>query len=201
MKASKEILSQELALAKLIASGDHTAFEELYHKTHQRVYGICYRITKDAELSEDLCQQAYIQIWKKIGEFQGKSRLSTWIHRIAVNEALMHFRKAYVRKESAFPETESGEVPFKTANRYTPRSNEDLKIDLERAIKQLPKGYFQVFLLKEIQGLDHSEVAQYLRKTEGNSKSQLSKAKKKMIHLLNKQANPRILSMLTDELA
>ncbi|QQS22508.1 RNA polymerase sigma factor [bacterium] len=199
MKASKETLAQELALASLIASGDQAAFEKLYSATHRKVFSICYRMTKDPELAEDLCQQTYIQIWKKIGKFRGQSRLSTWIHRIAVNEALMHFRKAHVRHESKYTESESTEVQF-ALERYAAPSNEDLRIDLEKAIGQLPKGYFQVFTLKEIEGLEHTEIAQTLGTSEGTSKSQLSKAREKMKRLLNRKVNPKIYPSLAEGL-
>lgn len=188
-QATEEKLRAELALAQQIAAGDHAAFEQLYQQTHQKIFAVCLRIVKSPTVAEDLCQQTYIQVWKKSAYFTGKSRLSTWVHRIAVNEALMYLRKNYVRMEHKSTEEESTPVLY-ALKRYTHSTNENLKIDLENAIAQLPAGCHKVFMLKEIQGMEHREVALIMGTSQGTSKSQLHKAKGKLRKLLQKKTNP-----------
>lgn len=191
MLKSLEIIRRDIKLAKQILSGNEDAFKEFYDKNHVNVYGVCIRILKQSDLAEDMCQQTFIQAWKKISIYKGEARLSTWLHRIAVNECLMYLRKSRVKWEKTSLEDESVEVVLANLHHsQTPKIG--LSIDLENAIKELPKGYKEVLILKDVEGLEHGEVAKTLGCSDGNSKSQLHKARLRMRELLNKRNNPRI---------
>jgi RNA polymerase sigma-70 factor (ECF subfamily) len=173
-------------LAKSAAAGDMVAFEELYRRHNRRVYALCLRMTRSVEEAEDLTQEAFIQLYRKIGSFRGDSAFSTWLHRLTVNQVLMHFRKRSVKMERT---TEEGETPEQTV-KGTENPNQMPVIDriaLDRAIAQLPPGYRTVFLLHDVEGHEHEEVARILNIAVGTSKSQLHKARMKLRSLLKQQ--------------
>ena len=178
--------SSDHNLAKSAAAGDMVAFEELYRRHNRRVYALCLRMTRSIEEAEDLTQEAFIQLYRKIGSFRGDSAFSTWLHRLTVNQVLMHFRKRSVKLERT---TEEGETPEQTV-KGTGNPNQMPVIDriaLDRAINQLPPGYRTVFLLHDVEGHEHEEVARILNIAVGTSKSQLHKARMKLRSLLKQQ--------------
>jgi RNA polymerase sigma-70 factor (ECF subfamily) len=178
--------SSDHNLAKNAAAGDMVAFEELYRRHNRRVYALCLRMTRSIEEAEDLTQEAFIQLYRKIGSFRGDSAFSTWLHRLTVNQVLMHFRKRSVKLERT---TEEGETPEQTV-KGTENPNQMPVIDriaLDRAINQLPPGYRTVFLLHDVEGHEHEEVARILNIAVGTSKSQLHKARMKLRSLLKQQ--------------
>jgi RNA polymerase sigma-70 factor (ECF subfamily) len=168
------------------------AFEEIYQRHHRRVYSICLRMLQNAYEAEDLTQDVFIQLYRKIGSFRGDSAFTTWLHRMTVNQVLMHFRKRTVKFEKT---TEEGETPVQivsgTENPFKMPIVD--KIALENAIDQLPAGYKNVFMLHDVEGFEHEEVAKILGCSVGTSKSQLHKARLKLQKLLKKKANPRLL--------
>ena len=179
-------------LAQRAAGGDMAAFEEIYQRHHRRVYSICLRMLQNAYEAEDLTQDVFIQLYRKIGSFRGDSAFTTWLHRMTVNQVLMHFRKRTVKFEKT---TEEGETPVQ----IVPGTESPFKmpivdkIALENAIDQLPAGYKNVFMLHDVEGFEHEEVARILGCSVGTSKSQLHKARLKLQKLLKKKANPRLL--------
>jgi RNA polymerase sigma-70 factor (ECF subfamily) len=182
----KTPLHSDHQLAKSAAAGDMVAFEELYRRHNRRVYALCLRMTRSVEEAEDLTQEAFIQLYRKIGSFRGDSAFSTWLHRLTVNQVLMHFRKRSVKLERT---TEEGETPEQTV-KGTENPNQMPVIDriaLDRAIAQLPPGYRTVFLLHDVEGHEHEEVARILNIAVGTSKSQLHKARMKLRSLLKQQ--------------
>lgn len=181
-------------LAQLAAGGDMAAFEEIYQRHHRRVYSICLRMLQNAYEAEDLTQDVFIQLYRKIGSFRGDSAFTTWLHRMTVNQVLMHFRKRNVKYEKT---TEEGETPDQivTGTADPDRMRVVDKIALENAIGQLPDGYKNVFLLHDVEGYEHEEVARILGCSVGTSKSQLHKARLKLRKLLKKKANPRLVSL------
>lgn len=181
-------------LAQLAAGGDMAAFEEIYQRHHRRVYSICLRMLQNAYEAEDLTQDVFIQLYRKIGSFRGDSAFTTWLHRMTVNQVLMHFRKRNVKYEKT---TEEGETPDQivTGTADPERMRVVDKIALENAIGQLPDGYKNVFLLHDVEGYEHEEVARILGCSVGTSKSQLHKARLKLRKLLKKKANPRLVSL------
>lgn len=170
-------------LAQRIAAGDMEAFEEFYERYHRLVYNLCLRMTFNVDESEDLTQDIFIHVYRKIGGFRGESTMRTWLHRVTVNNVLMHFRKNSARRERT---TEDGEAPEpKVRFTETPRQTQILdRIELQRAITQLPPGYRAVFILHDVEGYEHSEIARICGNSVGTSKSQLHKARKKLYELL-----------------
>ncbi|MBA2527058.1 MAG: RNA polymerase sigma factor [Pyrinomonadaceae bacterium] len=175
------------ALAQAAGQGDMTAFEELYQRHNRRVYSLCLRMTQNVAEAEDLAQEAFIQLFRKIGSFRGESAFTTWLHRLTVNQVLMHFRKRSVKLERT---TEEGETPVQIV-RGTENPNRMPVLDrigLENALKQLPPGYRSVFVLHDIEGHEHEEIAKILGVAVGTSKSQLHKARMKLRRLLKKES-------------
>ncbi len=175
------------ALAHAAGQGDMTAFEELYQRHNRRVYSLCLRMTQNVAEAEDLAQEAFIQLFRKIGSFRGESAFTTWLHRLTVNQVLMHFRKRSVKLERT---TEEGETPVQTV-RGTENPNKMPVLDrisLDRAIQKLPPGYREVFVLHDVEGHEHGEIAKMLGVAEGTSKSQLHKARRKLRGLLKQSS-------------
>ena len=184
-------------LAQKAANGDVAAFETLYWKHHRRVFGVCMRMTKNVTEAEDVTQQVFLLLFRKIGSFRGDSAFTTWLHRMAVNTTLMHFRKNKTIKEST---TEDGELPdsIYSDNKQHSEMNFADRIALTRAIGGLPDGYRKVFVLHDIQGYEHREIAQMLGCAEGTSKSQLYKARRKLRKLMSFE-NEFTMSTLREE--
>lgn len=181
---TRPVSDRDLAIAA--GRGDLGAFEELYVRHNRRVYSVCLRMTQNVAEAEDLAQEAFIQLFRKIGSFRGESAFTTWLHRLTVNQVLMHFRKRSVKLERT---TEEGETPVQIV-RGTENPNRMPVIDrisLDSALKQLPPGYRSVFVLHDIEGHDHEEIAKILGVAVGTSKSQLHKARMKLRRLLQKQ--------------
>lgn len=162
------------------------AFEELYERHNRRVYSLCLRMTQNVTEAEDLMQEAFIQLFRKIGSFRGDSAFTTWLHRLTVNQVLMHFRKRSVKLEKT---TEEGETPEQVVI-GTGNPNQMPVVDriaLDQAIAQLPPGYRAVFVLHDVEGHEHEEIARMLNVAVGTSKSQLHKARMKLRGLLKMQ--------------
>jgi RNA polymerase sigma-70 factor, ECF subfamily len=179
----------DLALARQAAAGDLDSFEEIYRRHAHRVYGVCLRMTGNAAEAEDLTQDVFVHIFRKIGKFRGESALTTWLHRVAVNEVLMHFRRRRSRPESL---TVEGDVPDE-AERGTGNLNRMPVVDritLDEAMAQLPPGYRTVFVLHDVEGYEHGEIARMLGIAVGTSKSQLHKARTKLRRLIRQATQP-----------
>lgn len=173
------------------AAGDIEAFEQLYERHRRRVYTLCLRMLDNTADAEDLTQEVFIQVFRKLGTFRGASAFTTWLHRLTVNQVLMHLRKRYVRQEEV---TEGGDLK-NLSDPGTPRSLALSLIDritLEQAIAQLPPGYRTVLILHDVEGYEHEKIAEILGCSAGTSKSQLHKARKKLRHLL--RARPTAVS-------
>src|SRR5687767_5707253 len=175
--------ASDKALAASAAKGDMTAFEELYKRHNRRVYSVCLRMTHNVSEAEDLAQEAFIQVFRKIGSFRGDSAFTTWLHRLTVNQVLMHFRKRSVKLERT---TDEGETPEQVVRGTQNPNNMRVldRISLDHALKQLPPGYRSVFVLHDIEGHEHEEIAKILGVAVGTSKSQLHKARMKLRRLL-----------------
>ena len=177
-------------LAQAAASGQMQAFEELYERHNRRVYSLCLRMTTNTAEAEDLAQEVFIQLFRKIGSFRGESAFTTWLHRLTVNQVLMHFRKRGVRLEQT---TEDGDVPVQiVAGTQNPNQMPVVdRIALDKAVAQLPPGYRTVFILHDVEGHEHEEIARLLGCSVGTSKSQLHKARMKLRTLLRQQNPPQ----------
>jgi RNA polymerase sigma-70 factor (ECF subfamily) len=177
-------------LAQSASSGDISAFELLYERHNRRVYSLCLRMTQNASEAEDLAQEVFIQLFRKIGSFRGESAFTTWLHRLTVNQVLMHFRKRGVRMEQT---TEDGETPVQIVHGTENPLQMPVvdRIALDKAISQLPPGYRTVFILHDVEGHEHEEIARMLGCSVGTSKSQLHKARMKLRMLLRQHAGLR----------
>jgi RNA polymerase sigma-70 factor (ECF subfamily) len=139
----------------------------------------------NATQAEDLTQDVFLQVYKKIGSFRGDSAFTTWLHRLTVNQVLMHFRKRGVKLEHASEEDNFANV-VETPLQSTRRISMIDKIALEKAIGELPHGYRTVFVLHDVEGYEHEEISNLLDISIGTSKSQLHKARMRLRQLLNK---------------
>lgn len=177
---------KDFALAQKAAGGNVAAFELIYSRYHRRTYSLCLRMMNSTTEAEDLTQEVFIQLFRKIGSFRGDSAFSTWLHRMTVNQVLMHFRKRGVQNEKT---TDSGEMPDQIVNGTERQSRMPIidRIALNKAIAQLPNGYRTVFVLHDVEGFEHEEIARMLKLSVGTSKSQLHKARLKLRGLLRKQ--------------
>src|SRR5258707_709912 len=183
-QANDSVEAELIEKAKL---GDAQAFQALYEKQKGRFYSLCLRMTANTAEAEDLTQEAFLQLYRKIATFRGESAFSTWLHRLSVNVVLMHLRKKSLPVVSLEETTQGGDDD-------TPKKDfgaEDLalagsidRLQLQRAVDDLPPGYRTIFVLHDVEGYEHNEIATIVRCSIGNSKSQLHKARMKLRDLL-----------------
>ena len=175
--------TSDIDLCKMAAEGSLAAFEVIYQRYNRRTYSLALRMTSSQTEAEDLTQEVFIQLFRKIGSFRGDSAFSTWLHRLTVNQVLMHFRKRSFKNEKT---SEDGEMPEQTvAGSSNPGKMQVVdRIALKNAIAELPKGYKNVFVLHDVEGYEHEEVARMLGISVGTSKSQLHKARLKLRGLI-----------------
>lgn len=166
--------------------GDAGAFELLYNLHKRRVYSLCLRMTANAAEAEDLAQEAFLQLFRKISTFRGESAFSTWLHRLSVNVVLMRLRKKGLpvvpledplETDEEAPKKELGAPDVSLAGSID-------RLNLRNAIDSLPPGYRTIFVLHDVEGYEHNEIAEMVGCSIGNSKSQLHKARMKLRELL-----------------
>jgi RNA polymerase sigma-70 factor (ECF subfamily) len=170
-------------------AGDVDAFEALYQRHKRRVFSLCLRMTANYAQAEDLTQEAFLQLYRKIASFRGESAFSTWLHRLTLNIVLMRLRKkdlVEVSLEQTLEPPHEDDSPREFGARdHVLHSSLD-RITLEHAIARLSPGYRLVFVLHDVEGYEHREIAGMLGCSIGNSKSQLHKARMKLRSLLPK---------------
>src|SRR3984885_2332577 len=168
-------------------AGDHIAFAQLYSIHKRRIYSLCLRMVGNAAEAEDLTQEAFLQLHRKIATFRGDSAFSTWLHRLAINVVLMHLRKKGLPlmslDEAMEPAHDDGPGRSFGAPDLSLSGSID-RLALERAVADLPAGYRLIFVLHDVEGYEHNEIAGMLECSIGNSKSQLHKARMKLRDLL-----------------
>jgi len=168
--------------------GEEKAFEALFHQHWQRVYSLCLRMIGNTAEAEELTQDAFLQVFRKIHTFRGESAFSTWLHRLSANIVLMRLRKKSLIATSLEESTggeESEDLPKEYGAPDLVLTGSIDRMHLERAIAQLPPGYKQAFVLHDVQGYEHNEIAAMLGFSIGNSKSQLHKARTRLRKLLH----------------
>ena len=175
----------DLELARAAAAGDSLAIEKLYEQHHRRVYSLCLRMLGSGSQAEDLTQEVFLQVYKKIGSFRGESAFTTWLHRLTVNQVLMHFRRRGVKLEHTSEEGDFTNV-VDTPLQSTRRISMVDRLALEKAISELPPGYRTVFVLHDVEGYEHEEISKLLDVSIGTSKSQLHKARMRLRDLLTR---------------
>jgi RNA polymerase sigma-70 factor (ECF subfamily) len=179
--------ASDFELCRLATGGNLAAFEIIYQRYHRRTYALCLRMTNSQTEAEDLTQEVFIQLFRKVGSFRGDSAFSTWLHRLTVNQVLMYFRRRSVKNEKV---SDDGEMPEQMV-RGSANPNRMQVVDriaIKNAVAQLPNGYKSVFMLHDVEGYEHEEVARRLGISIGTSKSQLHKARLKLRMLLMKQS-------------
>lgn len=178
-------LVPETELIRRAQVGDAEAFGLLFEKHKARVYALCLRMTRNTAEAEDLTQEAFLHVFRKLSAFRADSALSTWLYRVTVNTVLMHFRKKSLSTVSVEKPSSDGNP----APREFPMTDFRLtgcvdRMALNRALAELPNGYRRIFLLHEVAGYEHREIAKFLGCSVGNSKSQLHKARQRIRELL-----------------
>jgi RNA polymerase sigma-70 factor (ECF subfamily) len=187
-----EAFSEADLLAQAQA-GDHRAFAQLYSLHKKRIYSLCMRMVGNAAEAEDMTQEAFLQLHRKISTFRGESAFSTWLHRLAINVVLMQLRKkglSLISMDEAMEPDPKGNSGRGFGARDTTLAGSIDRLALERAVGNLPAGYRLVFVLHDIEGYEHHEIASMLDCSVGNSKSQLHKARlslREALHSLPRQ--------------
>jgi len=174
----------EAEAIRLAQAGDAAAFEFLYQMHSRRVYALCLRMVNNPADAEDLMQEAFLQLFRKIGTFRGESAFSTWLHRMTVNVVLMRLRKKSLPvaslEETGGPRKDLGAPDLRLSGAVD-------RVNLERSVEKLPPGYRTVFVLHDVQGYEHNEIAEIMGCSVGNSKSQLHKARTRLRDLLQEE--------------
>lgn len=163
-------------------AGEAGAFESIYRQHAPRIYALACRIAGSSADGEDLLQEIFLQAHRKLHTFRGDAALGTWLYRLATNCCLDFVRSRRAKMDRATDTLDAG-TSGRPARRETPLA----RIDLERAIGQLPDGCREVFVLHDVEGYDHREVGRLLGIAEGTSKSQVSKARARLRALLTRQ--------------
>jgi RNA polymerase sigma-70 factor (ECF subfamily) len=170
---------------RLAQEGDAAAFERIFRLHSRRIYSLCLRMVRNASEAEDLTQESFLQLFRKIHTFRGESTFSTWLHRVSVNVVLMRLRKKNLV-----------EIPLENANEEEDSYAREIgapdpvltgtidRMNLDRAIRELAPGYRKTFMLHDVEGYEHHEIAEILGCSIGNSKSQLHKARMQLRNLL-----------------
>lgn len=174
----------DYALVRAAAGGAIMAFGDLYKRHNRRVYSLCLRMTRNVADAEDLTQEVFLQLFRKIDSFRGESPFTTWLHRLTINLVLMSFRRATKRREKIVEDMEA-EISTLQWDKHSARSQVVDKIALDAAQAQLPPGQRLMFVLHDIEGYSHEEIASMRGCSVGTSKSQLHKARMSLRRLLN----------------
>jgi RNA polymerase sigma-70 factor (ECF subfamily) len=178
-------------VVRMAQEGDVAAFERIYRLHSRKVYALCLRMVSDRSEAEDLTQDVFLQLFRKINTFRGESAFSTWLHRMSVNIVLLRFRMKTLADKSWEMITNSEEGSSAEGRQI---GGPDLRlkgavdrITLETAINELPPGYKAMFILHDVQGYKHEEIAEIFGCTAGNSKSQVHKARTRLRRLLRRR--------------
>jgi len=174
----------EPEVTKALMGDAMSGFDEIYRKHFRRVYALCLRMTGNPDQAEDVAQEVFLQLHRKLGSFRGEAAFTTWLHRLTVNQVLMHFRKSRVRSEVPVAEGAGSEAAVCAAGSAPAASIFD-RVALDLAIERLAPGYRTIFVLHDVEGYEHEEIARLLDCSPGTSKSQLHKARRRLRKLLD----------------
>jgi RNA polymerase sigma-70 factor (ECF subfamily) len=173
------------ALVALAARGDVSAFEQLYKRSSGRVYAICIRMTGDAQRARELTHDAFVRAWERLSTFRGEAAFETWMHRIAVNLVLGADRSER-RRRARIVSSEDEPDSERVAAFGSPAPDVETRVDLERAIAALPPRARQVFVLHDVEGYKHDEIADRLDLQSSSVRAQLHRARKLIMGMLNR---------------
>lgn len=170
------------ALIGRAQNGDVDAFELIYNEHSGRVYALCLRLMGGEQTAAtELMQDVFVRAWKHLGKFRGESAFSSWLHRLAVNAMLENARGDKRRQARVLPMEDTSQI-----GAFAPGDSPELRIDLERAIAKLPPGARTAFVLHDIEGFQHQEIAEQLGVAVGTVKAQLHRAHKLLIQALDR---------------
>ena len=180
------------ALARRAADGDESAFAELYRALSGRVFALCLRMSGSRAKALELMQDAFVHIWERLGSFRGDAALASWIHRVTVNVVLSNVRGETRRLNYEVPDQDEG-GESRDATQSAPSGRASVRpasvleaVDLERAIAALPAGARAVFVLHDVEGFQHAEIAKLTGTAEGTCRAQLHRARKLLMEALNR---------------
>jgi RNA polymerase sigma-70 factor (ECF subfamily) len=176
------------ALARLAADGNAAAFDEIYRRHRSFVYNVALRMTGNPADAEDLTQESFVSVWRRVGGFRGEALFTTWLYRLVVNQVKMHFRYRSSRPEMQTSNEEIPEHWLTVARRTDPAGQSLERLAIAKAVRMLPPGYRAAFILHDIEGYKHDEAARMAGHTIGTSKSQLHKARASLRMLLGGRA-------------
>jgi len=174
----------DIRLAGAARLNREAQFEEVYRQYYRKVYSLCFRMLGHREEAEDVTQEVFLQVFRKLDTFRGDAALGTWLHRVTVNAVLMHLRRN--KRRACELQTDDGDLES-IRTRPDKRRAETIMVnhlDLEKAIAQLPPGCRAVFVLHDVEGYEHKEIGQALGISPGTSKSQLHDARLKLRRFL-----------------
>jgi RNA polymerase sigma-70 factor (ECF subfamily) len=171
-------------LVRRAQAGDRVAFEQLYRDNVGRVYALCFRMAGTADLAEELAQDVFVRAWQKLGSFRGESAFSSWLHPLTVNVALSERRSR--RRRVARVMTTDDLTEFERPGPPTRSDGPESGFDLERALATLPPGARAVFVLHDVEGYKHEEIAQLTGVATGTSKAQLHRARRLLREVLTR---------------
>jgi RNA polymerase sigma-70 factor (ECF subfamily) len=172
---NQALLLTELELVERAKAGDQRAFRSLYEMNVDRIYRLAYRMAGDEDLAMDFAQEAFVRAWNRLDQFRGDAAFSTWLHSITVSVALNGLRKVdrHRKRERSLEDA----APVAASN---PVADPGVKERLEQAVDDLPEIYRTVFLMHDLEGFSHGEIAEALGVAEGTSKARLSRARSRL---------------------
>jgi len=186
------------SLVALAQAGNGDAFAELYAQNKRRVFSICMRIVRDYALAEDLTQETFLQLYRKIDSFRGDAVFTSWLHRLAVNTVLMHLRKRVLPVVSIDQMATAGDemrVERCFGARDLAQAGAIDRLAINHAVSCLRPAYRSIFLLHDVQGFDHGEIASMLKCSHGSTKSRLHKARQVLRGALATQSSSNAVKM------
>ena len=173
MREDEDRRATELRLVRQAQSGDLVAFERLYRDNERKVFGLCFRLSSDPALAEELTQEVFVRAWRKLSSFRGESAFSSWLYPLTVNVALSE-RRSRRRRDARIVATEDPASLERAPRTPTPEAG----FDLEKAMAALPPGARAVFVLHDVEGRTHEEIGALLGLASGTSKAQLHRARR-----------------------
>jgi RNA polymerase sigma-70 factor (ECF subfamily) len=169
-----------MGLVTRVQAGDVDAFEPLYRAHADRIYALCLRMSGDPTTAQELTQDVFVRCWERIGSFRGDSRFGTWLHRVAVNVVLEHTRTRNRREARVEPTDDPDLLGGGGKERH-----DDTRMDLEQAVGQLPPKARTVFILHDIEGYRHREIAEMTGSAPGTLRAQLHRARQLLMEALS----------------
>jgi len=173
MREEEDRRATELRLVRQAQQGDLVAFERLYRDNERKVFGLCFRLSSDPALAEELTQEVFVRAWRKLSSFRGDSAFSSWLYPLTVNVALSE-RRSRKRRDARIVATEDPASLERAPRTPAPEAG----FDLEKAMAALPPGARAVFVLHDVEGRTHEEIASLLGLAAGTSKAQLHRARR-----------------------